>query len=443
MAKVLIVEDDTSFGLMLAKFLEKKSFECECARSFDEALAIYKEHAYDVVITDLKLPGSDGIDLLKAVKEIDPKQRVVLMTSYGHIKTAVRAIKLGAFEYITKPINHEELLGILKEASKPDAVTKTDRKKSTVDFNFIVGTSPSFQEVLDQANLVAGTDMSVLILGESGTGKEYLSRYIHQHSKRSDKPFVAVDCGALSNELAGSELFGHVKGAFTGALQDKLGQFAIANEGTIFLDEIGNLSYEIQIQLLRAIQEKFIKKVGEEKPQKVDVRVIAATNESLKKRVTEGSFREDLFHRINEFQIDIPPLRERTEDLRLFIDEFISQSNEEFEKEITGITADAEKLLFGYAWTGNIRELKNVIRRAVLVEKTARLQASSFPSFISEHKDEPRENTGSDLKETHRINEIEMISNALQQTKYNKTQAAKILNIDRTTLYEKIKKYNL
>lgn len=442
MSKILIVEDDTSFGLMIAKFLEKNGYGPTYTKSSEEALAKYQQAKFDIVLTDLKLPGFDGIDLLKRIKTLNSDQTVVLMTSYGHVRTAVRAIKQGAFEYITKPINHEELLDILKEASKA-VPTKQIQPKKPPEFDFIKAKSEVYNEVLEQADLVAGTTLSVLIEGESGTGKEYLSRYIHQNSSRSHKPFVAVDCGALSNELAASELFGHIKGSFTGATQDKNGQFTVADGGTIFLDEIGNLSYEIQMQLLRALQEKTIRRVGDEKPQKVDVRVISATNEPLKAKVQKGEFREDLFHRINEFQLDIPPLRERKEDLELFLKQFIRQSNTEFNKQITGVSDEAGRLIMDHHWSGNIRELKNVIRRAVLVEKSNQVQASSLPPFIKEPASPENRNLTSDLKEINRANEIETIKNALKETRFNKSRAARILNIDRTTLYEKIKKYDL
>lgn len=440
MSKILIVEDDTSFGLMIAKFLEKNGYQPAYTKSSEEALVKYVDGKYSIVLTDLKLPGSDGIDLLKKIKEINPEQTVVLMTSHGHVRTAVRAIKQGAFEYITKPINHEELLEILKEASKTRSPELATKKKDS-EFDFIKAKSEVYNQVLEQADLVAGTNLSVLIQGESGTGKEYLSRYIHQMSSRSHLPFVAVDCGALSNELAASELFGHVKGSFTGATHDKNGQFTVADGGTIFLDEIGNLSYEVQVQLLRALQEKTIRRVGDEKSHTVDVRVIAATNESLTNKVAKGTFREDLYHRINEFQLEIPPLRERKEDLDTFLTSFITQSNKEFNKSVAGVSEQARNLIFDHHWSGNIRELKNVIRRAVLIEKSSQLQASSLPFFL---KEQPREvNATSDLKKINRNTEIETIKSALESTRYNKSRAAKMLNIDRTTLYEKIRKYDL
>lgn len=437
--RILIVEDDTSFGMMVAQYLEKNNYTPTITKSAREALlAMDKEH-FDLVLTDLKLPGMDGIELLKEVKSQDPNQTVVLMTSYGHVKSAVRAMKLGAYEYITKPIDHEELLSVISEACKQKPVETSPNQQPS---KFISGTSEKFQEVLDQAHLVAVTELSVLVLGESGTGKEYLSKLIHDHSDRKHGPFISVDCGTLSTELAASELFGHVKGAFTSAHNDKTGQFQLANGGTLFLDEIGNLSTEVQVQLLRVLQERQVKRVGSEKSEPVDVRILAATNEDLKNRVRDGQFREDLYHRINEFQIDIPPLRERKQDLKVFVDKFITESNREFGKQITGLSPEANKKFMTYHWSGNIRELKNVVKRSVLLEKSAQITLGSLPSFLSENEPEAAMAT-SDLKEANKFTEIQLIKDALQNTRYNKTKAAKILNIDRTTLYEKLKKYNL
>ena len=436
--KILVVEDDSSFGMMVVQHLRKNGYKATLTKSAKEALVALKRDNYNLVLTDLRLPGMDGIELLKEIRSNNPRQTVVLMTSYGHVKTAVQAMKLGAFEYITKPIDHEELLNIIHEACKDETIVE---QQDSIP-SFISGTSSRFQEVLDQARLVAPTELSVLILGESGTGKEYLSRLIHHKSERAHGPFISVDCGTLSNELAASELFGHVKGAFTSAHSDKIGQFQLADGGTLFLDEIGNLNTEVQVQLLRALQERTIKKVGSEKEETVDVRILAATNDHLKQKVKQGQFREDLFHRINEFQIEIPPLRERKEDLQALVNHFILLSNQEFGKHITGVTPAAHEQIMNYRWSGNIRELKNVIRRSVLIEKAKQISIQSLPSFLEERTEEPKP-ASSDLKEVNKSNEIQLIKNVLLQTHFNKTKAAKILNIDRTTLYEKIKKYEL
>ncbi|MEQ8474294.1 MAG: sigma-54 dependent transcriptional regulator [Marinoscillum sp.] len=437
--RILIVEDDTSFGMMVAQYLNKNNYTTTITKSAREALLAMDKQHFDLVLSDLKLPGIDGIELLQEIKSIDSNQTVVLMTSYGHVKSAVRAMKLGAYEYITKPIDHEELLSVIREGCKQKA---PDSKREKQTSKFISGTSEKFKEVLDQAHLVAVTELSVLVLGESGTGKEYLSKLIHDHSDRKHGPFVSVDCGTLSTELAASELFGHVKGAFTSAHNDKTGQFQLANGGTLFLDEIGNLSTEVQVQLLRVLQERKVKKVGSEKSEPVDVRILAATNEDLKNRVRDGHFREDLYHRINEFQIDIPPLRERKEDLKVFIDKFIYESNQEFGKNISDLSPEAREQFMSYHWSGNIRELKNVVRRSVLLEKGSQITLNSLPSFLSNNAPEEVPPT-SDLKKANKITEIQLIKDALENTRFNKTKAAKILNIDRTTLYEKLKKYNL
>lgn len=435
--KILIVEDDRPFASMLGKFLAQKNYTPIRAHTTQEATKLLESEKPDLILTDVRLPDQDGLSLLDTIKTIRKELPVILMTSFGQVKSAVAAMKKGAFEYITKPIDHEELLHIIEEALKAQH-TQPPTSSSPNTHPFIAGNSPVFQETLEQAKLVAGTDLSVLILGESGTGKEYLSRYIHENSPRSGEPFVAVDCGALSNELAGSELFGHVKGAFTGATDNKEGQFVAAHKGTLFLDEIGNLSYDIQVQLLRAIEERTIRKVGDTKSKKVDVRIIAATNEPLTTRMTDGKFREDLYHRINEFQIDIPPLRDRTEDLRLFVHHFIQKYNQEFGREVTSISPEAKKAIERYRWPGNIRELKNVIRRAVLLEKANSLSAKNLPDYNQEKAE-----TNADLKTMKQQREISMIKGTLKKTNYNKSKTARLLNIDRSTLYEKIRKYDL
>ncbi|RED99840.1 sigma-54-dependent transcriptional regulator [Marinoscillum furvescens] len=438
--KILIVEDDRPFASMLGKYLARNNYTPIRAHSTQEAKRLLDKEEPDLILTDVRLPDEDGLSLLETIKTIKKELPVILMTSFGQVKSAVAAMKKGAHEYITKPIDHEELLRIIEEATSSPKPTQKPTSTPSSKPDFIKGKSAAFQQTLEQAHLVAETDLSVLILGESGTGKEYLSRYIHDHSTRSDKPFVAVDCGALSKDLAGSELFGHVKGAFTGATSNKEGQFSAANTGTLFLDEIGNLSYDIQVQLLRAIEERTIRKVGDTTPQKVDVRIIAATNEPLGEQTSSENFREDLYHRINEFQIDIPPLRERSEDLMDFVEQFIQTYNQEFGRNVTSISPEAKQLIKNYRWPGNIRELKNVIRRAVLLEKSTSLSPASLPDFLSTRS---ALESKADLKSMKQNREITMIKETLIKTNYNKSKTARLLNIDRSTLYDKIKKYDL
>lgn len=366
MSRILIIDDDPSFCTLLRNFLTKNNYDTKEAYSAKEGIRLVYDESFNIILIDYRLPDMDGLELLKNIKKRYFHLPVIIMTNYANIKTAVKAMQLGAFEYVTKPINPDEILLSIRNAmseSKDDAPLKspTSSAKHSTSLPFVQGISANSLGVRQHIDLVSPTNISVIVQGESGTGKEYVSRMIHQKSQRVNKPFVAVDCGALSEELATSELFGHLKGSFTGAMQDKIGQFQAANEGTLFLDEIGNLSYENQVKLLRAIQERTIRQVGSTKDIKVDVRLIVATNENLEQAAKEGSFREDLFHRLNEFQIFVPPLRERTQDIPLFLEHFLAQSNQELNKNVQGFDPDVVEKLKAYGWPGNIRELKNVV----------------------------------------------------------------------------------
>lgn len=446
MANILIVEDDDSFATMLKGFLLKNGYACDHAPNGLSALRKLNEKSFDIILSDLQMPDLDGLDLLQEVKKKAHECTAIIMTNYAHIKSAVQAIKLGAYEYIAKPINPDELLTIIKNALalKKNEGMKPVKVKPT--FEFVNGKSPDFQRILQHVGLVAGTDMSVLILGESGTGKEYIARLIHQRSKRKDKPFVSIDCGALSENLAASELFGHVKGAFTGAIQDKDGQFKLANGGTLFLDEIGNLSYEIQIKLLRVLQERKVRKVGGTTDFDVDVRLLAATNESLSSgNAQESNFREDLFHRINEFQINIPPLRKRKEDIEIYAHYFLETANAELERNVRGFSPEVMEAILNYEWPGNIRELKNMVRRSVLLETEPYLTMENLPEMTNLHNesDMVQEAEPMDLKSLAVQSEKALIARTLKEVKFNKSKAARILKIDRSTLYNKIRKYEL
>lgn len=432
---------------MLKTFLEKNNFSVVQASSGKIALKEVSKKNFDFILVDLRLPDYNGVDLLKKIKESCKNSLILLMTSYADIKTAVSAIKAGAYDYITKPLDPEELLKTLHKRKSIGSSTEAAPYKK--DFQYVAGGSEAAKKIEEYVSLVAPTAMSVLVLGESGTGKEYISRLIHEKSKRKDLPFVAVDCGALSKDLAASELFGHVKGSFTGAVNDKQGQFEAAHKGTLFLDEIGNLSYEIQIKLLRAIQEKKIKKVGGDKDIEVDVRLITATNEELSDAVKRGEFREDLYHRINEFKVEVPPLRKRGKDVIQFANYFLQEANKELDKHVESFSEEVIGIFTNYAWPGNLREMRNVIKRAVLLSQGDTITSEVLPEEISGYlnlakdPDHTEGHEGKNLKDVHQKVEKEMIINALEQFKYNKSKAAKALNIDRKTLYNKLKLYEI
>ncbi|TKG96354.1 sigma-54-dependent Fis family transcriptional regulator [Puteibacter caeruleilacunae] len=441
MQRILIVDDDPTICLMLKSFLSRKGYDSDTVFSAGEAVKALDAKKYSLILSDYRLPDFDGLELLGRIKKIDARIPVIIMTSYADIRTAVQAIKIGAFEYVAKPLNPEEILVTIKAALKRyQAASEKDSEKK--ELQFVDGNSVQAQHMHRYIELVAPTDMSVIIEGESGTGKEIAARKIHVKSKRSSKTFVAVDCGALSTELSGSELFGHMKGAFTGAIANKEGQFEVANGGTLFLDEIGNLSYEVQVKLLRAIQERKVRRVGGTADIDVDVRIIVATNEDLVKAVERGDFREDLYHRLNEFKIGIPSLKERQDDISLFADFFLKQSNIELSKEVQNLAPKVLKIFKDYSWPGNLREMKNVIRRAVLLAQDPVITEDCLPFEIIQEANNPVAST-SDLKVKREIQEKDQIIQTLEQTKGNKAKAARLLNIDRKTLYNKLKQYNI
>jgi two-component system, NtrC family, response regulator HydG len=357
MKKILIIDDDPTICLMLQGLLKRKGFDADTVFSAGEALKRLENIQFDLVLSDFRLPDFDGLELLQKIKAMHPHVPVIIMTSYADIRTAVNAIKMGAYEYVTKPLNPDEILllinSALEKSEEPKSSKKTKEKKKKDEIEFVRGNSSNSLQIDQYIKLVAPTDMSVIIEGESGTGKEIAARRIHHDSKRKKKAFVAVDCGALSNDLAGSELFGHIKGSFTGAINDKEGQFEAAQGGTLFLDEIGNLSYEIQIKLLRALQERKVRRIGSNKDIDVDVRIVVATNEDLSVSVNKGDFREDLYHRLNEFKITVPALRDRNADIELFAKYFLDLSNHELNKEISGFSAEVLEKFKSYSWRGS------------------------------------------------------------------------------------------
>ena len=439
-AKILLVDDDTTFCLMLKTWLTKRGFSVEEAFSCKEAVGKLKKSAYDVVLTDLRLPDEDGLQVLQEAKKLLPGVQVILMTGYADISTAVQAMKLGAFDYVAKPVIPDEILKKIQEAleHKDLPVEKKQAKKSK-GLTYIKGTSRDADKLYEYIRLVAPTMMTVLITGESGSGKEYIARLIHEQSNRQAAPFVAVDCGAIPKDVAASEFFGHVKGAFTGAVSDKTGYFVQANGGTIFLDEIGNLSYDVQVQLLRALEERKVKPVGSNKEIAFDVRIISATNENLAKAVAEGSFREDLYHRLNEFSIKALSLRERKEDIPVFANHFLAAANEELDKDVIGFEDAVMRVFRDYNWPGNLREMRNVVKRATLLCQGNFISLEHIPSELSEQQ----RPTTEDFALKKEKNEMELIREALAKCNNNKSEAARLLKIDRKTLYNKMKLYKM
>lgn len=448
---------------MLKTWLGKKGFDVSTVSNIARARKHIENQAVDLILSDLRLPDYEGIDLLKWMNDREMNIPLIIMTGYADIQSAVLAMKLGARDYIAKPVNPEELLKKISEALQaadnpttihnPATIHSTARTSANPKRNasnsqdipssphssYLEGESDAAKQLYNYVGLVAPTNMSVLINGSSGTGKEYVAHRIHQLSKRSDKPFIAVDCGSIPKELAASEFFGHVKGSFTGALTDKTGAFVAANGGTIFLDEIGNLSYEVQIQLLRALQERKIRPVGSTQEISVDIRLVSATNENLEQAIEKGTFREDLYHRINEFTLRMPDLKERKEDILLFANFFLDQANKELDKHLIGFDTKASQALLNYHWPGNLRQMRNIIKRATLLAQGNFITLSELGTELLETPVSATTNMALRNEET----EKEHILKALRQTGNNKSKAAQLLDIDRKTLYNKLKLYNI
>lgn len=460
MQHILIVEDDIAFGTMLQTWLRRKGFEVEKATSVGAAVKLLTEtfgKEVDLVLSDLRLPDHDGLRLLAWMHEHDINAPFIVMTNYAEVQNAVLAMKSGAADYIAKPVQPDILLQKIKDAMEQNAQQasstiqnsttqnaptahnskfKTQSAKLTAP-RHIEGKSEASRQLYSYVELVAPTPMSVLILGASGTGKEYVAHRIHDLSARADRPFFALDCGAIPRDVAASEFFGHKKGAFTGADTDKRGAFEMANGGTLFLDEVGNLSYEVQVQLLRALQERRIRPVGGTQEIPIDIRLVCATNENLEEAVGEGRFREDLYHRINEFTIYMPKLSERGSDLFLFADLFIRHANEELNRTVEGFDSDAAELLASHSWPGNLRELNNVVKRAVLLTRGNKITTAELTQAMGQIR------TDNVLQLHDEDTERQRIITALQQTNGNKAKAARLLGIDRKTIYNKIEKLGI
>jgi two-component system response regulator HydG len=451
--KILVIDDDPYICNLLVNFLKQNGYRVTGASNSANSKKLLKKNSYDVVLCDYRLPDSDGTNLLRYIKSVSPLTEVIIITAYSDVRIAVNLIKSGAFDYVTKPIQPEEILQLVKRAGEKKNVNFARNKiDNSFHDNFIIGKSKWMKNVMKEINAVAPTDVSVLIEGETGSGKEYIARAIHYASNRRDKPFVPVDCGAIPKDLANSELFGHVKGAFTGAINDKTGYYEQANGGTLFLDEVGNLLLENQLKLLRTLQEGIIHKVGDNKPIKVDVRIISASNVSLLDKIKSYEFRDDLYHRLNGFKIILPALRERKEDIMAFTEFFIKKANIIFNKNVIGIDKYVLELFRTYRWYGNLRELQNIVFRTVLLSSTGLITSDLLPDEIkldNWQSDDKIGNTKNkihnmtELKEATYLTEKEVITNALQKSNYNKSKAARMLNIDRKTLYNKIKLYKL
>lgn len=469
MKRILIVDDEVNVALLLSKFLTRNNFDVTTAANGANAMEHLKNREFDLVLCDFRLEDTDGRQMLINIKTHYPKTGVIIITGYSDIKMAVELIKMGAYDYITKPLYPDEILNtitkaietrhaLLEEEHTPAITNAKPGKKHILSADFVVGNSRSSKELLRQIELVAPTNYSVIIMGESGTGKESVAKSIHLNSPRRDQPFIAMDCGSLTKELAQSEFFGHEKGSFTGALYTKIGHFEMANGGTLFLDEVGNLSYDIQAALLRTVQERKVKRIGSTKEIDLDVRIIVATNENLQEGIQKGRFREDLFHRFNEFGIYMPALRERGSDIMLLANHFLKMANEELGRNVTTFSPEVEECFLNYRWPGNIRELKNVVRRAGLLTEGEEVQLKALPLEISNYNrfTQPEfagstptteqapviKETKHDLKNAAQEAEYDTILKVLREVNFNKTKAAEILQIDRKTLYNKMKAIN-
>ena len=469
MRHILIVEDDIAFGTMLQTWLRRKGFEVDKATSVGAAVKLLVDmKSVDLVLSDLRLPDHDGLRLLAWMHEHSINAPFIVMTNYAEVQNAVLAMKSGAADYIAKPVQPDILLQKINDAMEQNAQQASSTIQNSTTQNaptahnsklktqnscsgkrlyepsaklttprYIEGKSEASRQLYSYVELVAPTPMSVLILGASGTGKEYVAHRIHDLSQRRDRPFFALDCGAIPRDVAASEFFGHKKGAFTGADADKRGAFEIANGGTLFLDEVGNLSYEVQVQLLRALQERRIRPVGGTKEIDIDIRLVCATNENLEEAVSEGRFREDLYHRINEFTIYMPKLSERGSDLFLFADLFIRHANEELNRNVEGFDSGAAEMLASHSWPGNLRELNNVVKRAVLLTRGSQVTTAELTLAMGQIR------TDNVLQLHDEDTERQRIITALQQTNGNKAKAARLLGVDRKTIYNKIEKLGI
>ena len=488
--RILVIDDDTDICLLLRRFLTKNSYEVAIAHSGEEGLSMLDNFNPDLVLTDFKLGDIDGVTILSKIKHKLPHVVVIIITGYSDIKVAINVMKQGAYDYITKPLFPDEILITLQKALAETSEEKIENQnnqqaakptqntaKRSATAPYLFGEGPESQYLYRQVDLVAPTNYSVIVYGESGSGKEAVALEIHKRSKRAAGPFVAMDCGAISRELSASELFGHEKGSFTGALERKIGHFEMANSGTLFLDEVGNLSYDVQVSLLRVVQERRVRRLGGSKEIEIDVRIIVASNEKLLDVSRKNSFREDLYYRFNEFSIDVPPLRNRRTDIMIFATYFLEKTNAELNKHLRGFSSDAQNAFMQYPWPGNLREMRNVIKRATLMsegewidiralpfellnyDRLLKMESTSeatvpeptytpsavmtYPEPSSIYQAPVNTNDGINLKTASSEAEYEVIINALKKVNFNKSKAATLLGIDRKTLYNKMKNSNI
>ncbi|OHE22487.1 MAG: two-component system response regulator [Syntrophobacterales bacterium RBG_19FT_COMBO_59_10] len=447
--RILVVDDDDSHRIMLRAVLSEDGYAITEAADGTEAVRAVEKDAFDVVLLDIRMTVMDGIEALTEIRKISPLVPVLIMTAFASVKTAVEALKAGAFDYLTKPLDIEELKILIEKALehyhlRAENLVLKERLGDRFDFSRIIGRSPKMKTLLDTLAMVAPTDATVLIMGESGTGKEVAANAIHHNSPRAGQPFVKVSCAALPETLLESELFGHEKGAFTGAVSRREGRFQLAHRGTIFLDEIGEMSPALQAKLLRVLQEKEFEPLGSDRTAKVDIRVIAATNRDLEKDVREGRFREDLYYRLNVVPIVMPPLRERREDIPLLAEYFLALCREKNRKAVKEISGKAIDALVRYDWPGNIRELENSIERAVIMAREDVIGTADFPPQIRKLSME-EEKDGFGIPDGVSLAEMEraLIIKTLAETGGNRTRAAEILGINRRTLQNKLKEYRL
>jgi two-component system response regulator HydG len=501
MSRILVIDDDHDIVALLKRFLTKNGYEVESAFTGNQGEKMLDAFKPDLVMCDYRLDDMDGTTLLMKIKERNPNLPVIIITGYSDLRTAIKVVRMGAFDYITKPLIPDEILLNIKQALNQEENTYAQagspraHRINNANGSYLFSNAPASKQLQTQIDLVAPTDYSVLVYGESGAGKEGVARLIHERSKRATKPFVAMDCGAISKDLAGSELFGHEKGSFTGALNQKIGHFEMADKGTLFLDEVANLPYEMQTLLLRVLQEKVLRRIGSNKEIDIDVRIIVASNERLTEAIARGKFREDLYHRLNEFSIEVQPLRNRKEDIMFFANHFLKSTAEELGKNVRGFDHEVESIFMNYPWYGNIRELKNVIKRSVLLSSGELINVKCLPfeilNFAKLEFNEPLErererdytseqqhnynsnnnyssnnytnnnnhsNTAAptvqphvsapepdkpQLKKAALEAEYEIILSALNKSNFNKSKAADMLGIDRKTLYNKMKQMKL
>ncbi|MDO8281463.1 MAG: sigma-54 dependent transcriptional regulator [Thermodesulfovibrionia bacterium] len=441
---ILIIEDEETLRDSLGRIFTKDGFAVDTADSAKKGLEFLETSLYDVIISDIILPGMDGIELLKQVRKVSPDQIFIMMTAYASLETAVTALRSGAYDYIMKPVMHEEIKQVVKNALiqksllSENILLKREIGK-TYDFTNIIGETTALKGIMEEVKKVADTKSSILLLGETGTGKELFARAVHNNSSRRDKPFVPINCSAIPESLLENELFGHLKGAFTGAVMSKKGLFEEADGGTIFLDEIGDISTSFQVKLLRVVDDQLIRPLGGTKSAKVDVRLITATNTDLEKAVTDGAFREDLYYRINTITLKMPPLRERKEDIPLLVKDFVEKYSRQFGKKISEISPDALAAIKNYSWPGNVRELQNVIERAILLAADSTIRIENLPEMMRDMRSFQHASIETGLSIEDYTKRFIMRFQAL----YNEQQIADMLGITRKSLWEKRKRWGI